>query len=107
MSEEPEETQRHGRSAPVNVEILVVPSVSTEGVIFAFVLSVLGMIVWQFKHVRGIGDGLIAISIFIFVFNGLKYAQNKIVHSEARFARGMMSVVRRWAAWRTARQQRR
>ena len=107
MHPEKEEDSRMASSSTTNVEILVVPRFSTEGLVFGLVLLVLGIIVWQFKHVRGIGDGLIAISIFIFTFNGLKFLQDRIMYGKGPFAQLIMNQVRRLTRWQTARRAKR
>jgi hypothetical protein len=42
---------------------------STEGIAFGIIVAVIGVVVWRFKHVRGIGDGLLAAGLLILLGN--------------------------------------
>ena len=41
--------------------------------VFGFVLTIVSGVVWQFKHVRGIGDGLLTAGITIVLFVALRW----------------------------------
>jgi hypothetical protein len=57
---------------------------SREGQLFGCALFFVGVILWQFKHVRGIGDGVIATAIFVLLPNLLQSLQRKMEQSSWR-----------------------
>jgi hypothetical protein len=51
---------------------------SREGQLFGLALVIVGAIFWQFKHIRGIGDGVIATAIFVLLPNHLQWVQRRM-----------------------------
>jgi hypothetical protein len=60
--------------------ISIYRGVTKEGRVFGIVLLIVGVVVWQFKHIRGIGDGLISVALVILLYTLLRWVQHKIVH---------------------------
>jgi hypothetical protein len=56
---------------------------STEGVFFGVIVLVIGSIVWQFKHVRGIGDNMVTVGLLVLLANLLSRLQRLYYRWEA------------------------
>jgi len=48
---------------------------TTESLVFGIALAIVGAVIWRFKHVRGVGDGVLATSVFVLLAVGLKRLQ--------------------------------
>jgi hypothetical protein len=90
------EEQRRSQSS-TNLDILIYRTISTEGLVFGIVLFIVGAIIWQIKHVRGIGDGVLAIAIFVFLLNILRRAQSKVLAGKGKISRFVQEWLRRHA----------
>jgi hypothetical protein len=54
---------------------------SLEGAALGFILVVSGGLIWQFKHVRGIGDGVFSAGLILLLANGLNWTLKEMDQS--------------------------
>jgi len=98
VGENPEEQKGIGSpQSSANLGIVIYPLVSTEGLAFGVVLFIVGAIIWHFRQFRGIGDGVLAIAIFVFLLNILRRVQHKVMAGEGKISRFIQEWLRRRA----------
>ena len=69
--------------ASAHADAIVSRLLSREGVLFGLALAIVGAVIWQFKHIRGIGDGVLATAIFVLLPNGLQWVQKQMERSNS------------------------
>src|SRR6266446_2481599 len=60
---------------------------SPEALVFGIVLCGIGFVVWKFKHVRGIGDGILTAGIVIVLANVLRVLHGWLVMKDKPWSR--------------------
>jgi hypothetical protein len=65
---------------------------STAALVFGIVLCVIGYVVWQFKHVRGIGDGILTAGIVIVLVNVLPVLHGWLVMKDKPWSRWILGL---------------
>jgi hypothetical protein len=55
---------------------------SREGAALGFILVGGGLIIWRFKHVRGIGDGVLTGGLILLLANGINWTLNQMDRSD-------------------------
>jgi hypothetical protein len=80
--------------ASVHADAIVSRLLSREGVLFGFALALVGGIIWQFKHMRGVGDGVLATAIFVLLPNGLQWVQRHMERSNSAVCDLILRILR-------------
>lgn len=69
-------------------------ALATESFLFGVALAVVGTVTWQFKHMRGIGDGVLATAVFVLLAVGLKRLQLWMQASSYPICHSILRLVR-------------
>ena len=83
-----------GGSSSMRATLTLSRAFQTQSFIFGVALGIVGTVIWKFKHIRGIGDGVLATAVFVLLAVGLKRLQlwmqaspHPICHSILRLVR--------------------
>jgi hypothetical protein len=83
-----------GGSSSVRATLTLSRSLTTESLIFGVALGIVGTVIWQFKHIRGIGDGVLATAVFVLLAVGLKRLQQWMQASPYPICHSILRLVR-------------
>jgi hypothetical protein len=64
-----------GGGGSFNAVTIVFRPLATESWVFGCGLALVGAVLWKFKHMRGLGDGVLATAVFVLLAVGLKRLQ--------------------------------
>ena len=67
---------------------------TTESFIFGVVLILVGAVIWRLKHIRGIGDGVLATGIFVLLAVSLKRLQQRMQESTYLICHRILKLLR-------------
>jgi hypothetical protein len=91
---------RHPNQALVSKLLIhIYRGITSEGTVFGVALFIVGTIIWQLKHVRGIGDGIISVSIVILLYKCLVWAQRTVLKRGDRVSEFVLKInykIRDW-----------
>ena len=72
MNADDGQDEPQGLHTEVQLLISIYRGITNEGRVFGIVLLIVGVVVWQFKHIRGVRDGLISVALVILLFTLLR-----------------------------------